>query len=244
MILNPDQLSMDKETVFQQTTLHESFVLERTILPIQYQQVEWLATDRYVQFFAVKRFFDFWGSLLFLGFTLPICLLLAVLIKFTSPGPVIYAQIRIGRNHKTFKMYKFRSMFVNAENGVPLCALKNDPRITLVGKFMRRFKLDEIPNFVNVLKGEMALVGYRPERPYYLKKILNNSTQYLKLLQIKPGITSLGQVHYGYATNVEEMLERLPFDLDYLEKMSFKTDLSVLLMTFMVIIKGKIKKRH
>jgi lipopolysaccharide/colanic/teichoic acid biosynthesis glycosyltransferase len=195
--------------------------------------------NRYV---LLKRFMDIVGAIVGLLLTVPISLILSILIKLTSKGSIFYTQKRIGKQGRPFKIYKFRSMPENAEARGPQLSLYKDTRITKVGTFMRRFKLDEIPNFVNVLKGEMALVGYRPERQYYIKHINQYTSHYQRLLQIKPGITSFGQIKFGYASTVDEMVERLAFDLDYLDKMSFKTDLSILLKTLMVIVRGNSPK--
>lgn len=190
---------------------------------------------RYIKF---KRVMDVIVALASLIISLPLSVLLILGIKLTSRGPLFYYQERIGKNGKSFDIYKFRSMVEHAEKNGPQLSLMNDQRITSIGKFMRRFKLDEIPNFVNVLKGDMSLVGYRPERLYFIKQINNHTIKYHQLLQIKPGITSFGQIKFGYATTVEEMLERLKFDLEYMDKISIRTDLYILLKTCEIIIRG------
>ena len=136
-------------------------------------------------------------------------------------------------------MHKFRSMFVNAEQNGPQLSSKNDPRITPFGRFMRKVRLDEIPQFYNVLKGDMALVGYRPERQFFIEQITKTAPHYRLLFKVKPGITSWGQVKYGYAENVEQMVNRLKYDILYLENMSISVDLKILIYTVLIIIQGR-----
>jgi lipopolysaccharide/colanic/teichoic acid biosynthesis glycosyltransferase len=187
----------------------------------------------------IKPVIDFMLSILCLLLLLPVILILAFAIKISGKGPVIYSQKRIGRFGKSFNMYKFRSMHFGTEEGIPLLSGRNDKRITAVGRFMRKHKFDEIPNFFNVLKGEMALVGPRPEQQYFIDQIILKAPQYLQLQSIKPGITSWGQVKFGYASNVDEMIERLDYDLIYLEKRSLWFDLKVLFYTIGIILKGE-----
>ena len=159
---------------------------------------------------VVKRAFDIAASILALVILSPVFLICAIIVKSTSKGPVFYVQERIGKGGKPFKMAKFRSMRVDAESGgTPQLSSDDDPRITKFGKFMRKVRLDEIPQFWTVLKGDMSLVGYRPERQYYIDKIMETAPYYRLLLKVKPGITSWGEVKYGYAENVEEMIDRL-----------------------------------
>ncbi len=169
----------------------------------------------------------------------PVILILSLAIKLTGTGPVIYSQKRIGKSGKTFTMYKFRSMHIEAENGVHLLTGKNDSRITSVGRFMRKHKFDEIPNFINVLKGEMSLIGPRPEQKHFIDQIVLRAPQYKQLQKIKPGITSWGQVKYGYASNVDEMIKRLEYDLYYLENRSLWFDLKIAFYTVGIIFKGE-----
>jgi lipopolysaccharide/colanic/teichoic acid biosynthesis glycosyltransferase len=171
--------------------------------------------------------------------TLPLGLVLAIIIKLTSKGPVFYSQERIGRFGKPFYLHKFRSMYEQAEMDGPQLASKNDKRITRVGKWMRRFRLDEIPNLISVIGGDMSMVGPRPERKFYLDRILKKAPEYKFLFKVKPGITSLGQINYGYAENIDEMVQRMHFDLPYLDTMSFATDLGIMLKTIGTILKGK-----
>lgn len=169
----------------------------------------------------------------------PVILILSLAIKLTGKGPVIYSQKRIGKSGKTFTMYKFRSMHNGAENGVHLLTGKKDSRITEVGRFMRKHKFDEIPNFINVLKGEMSLIGPRPEQKHFIDQIVLRAPQYMQLQKIKPGITSWGQVKYGYASNVDEMIKRLEYDLYYLENRSLWFDMKIALYTVVIIFKGE-----
>lgn len=189
--------------------------------------------------YSVKRLADILLSLLALIVLSPVFLVTAVIVKCTSPGPVFYAQERIGYRGKPFKMHKFRSMYVDAESAGPALSSDNDPRITPFGRIMRKYRLDEIPQFYNVLKGTMSLVGPRPERQYFIDQIVERAPEYLLLQKVKPGITSWGQVKYGYAENVDEMVERLRYDLLYLENMSIATDIKILLYTVLIIFQGR-----
>ena len=189
--------------------------------------------------YSVKRMFDIAASLLAMIVLMPVYLVTAMIIKSTSRGPVFYAQDRIGYRGKPFKMHKFRSMYVDAEANGPALASDDDPRITPFGRFMRKVRLDEIPQFYNVLKGTMSIVGPRPERQYYIDQIVQRSPEYLLLQRVKPGITSWGQVKYGYAENVDEMLERMRYDLLYLENMSLATDVKIMLYTVLIILQGR-----
>lgn len=189
--------------------------------------------------YSIKRLFDIVASILFMVVFSPVYLITAIIIKCTSPGPIFYAQERIGYHGKPFKMHKFRSMHVDAEKYGPALSQDNDPRITPFGRFMRKVRLDEIPQFYNVLKGTMSIVGPRPERQFFIDKITERAPEYLLLQRVKPGITSWGQVKYGYASNVDEMLERLKYDLLYLENMSLATDIKILLYTVIIIIQGR-----
>ncbi|MCG8379148.1 MAG: sugar transferase, partial [Proteobacteria bacterium] len=139
-------------------------------------------------------------------------------------------------NGRPFTFYKFRSMITDSEpNGPQLSIGEEDPRVTFIGKFLRKSKLDEIPQFWNVLIGDMSLVGPRPERPYFVEMLLTEEPEYEDLFAIKPGITSFGQVEFGYAHNLNDLLERMKMDLPYIESISLKTDLSVLFKTFGIV---------
>lgn len=187
----------------------------------------------------LKRVFDIVFSTLVLLAGLPVYLMLALVTKLTSRGPVFYKQERIGRDQLPFNIYKFRSMRVDAEQAGPQLASDDDPRITRWGKFMRKTHLDELPQFWNVLKGDMAIVGPRPERRHFIDEIKERKPEYMQLFRLKPGITSIGQVSYGYAENVSEMCERVDYDLDYLDTMSLKTDVGLIVDTVMTMVQGK-----
>lgn len=187
-----------------------------------------------------KRTFDILFSFTALTLLIPFLIIFSILTAFTSKGPIFYTQERVGRWGKPFQIIKFRSMYTNAENGRPkLSQGQNDNRITPWGRFMRKTRIDELPQFINVLKGDMSLVGPRPERQFFIDEIVKVAPEYLKLLSVKPGITSLGQVHYGYASDISQMVQRMKFDLLYLKKYSFETDMYLLFSTAKVMIQGK-----
>lgn len=186
----------------------------------------------------MKRLLDVLLSVIAIIIFLPLFIVLAIIIKSGSHGPIIYKQERVGRYGKPFHIFKLRSMVKDAENGTPALSSESDERVTSIGRFLRKTHLDEIPQFYNVLIGEMSLVGPRPERQYYIEQIVKFAPHYTHLHKLKPGITSWGQVKYGYASNVEEMLERLPFDMMYLKNISLYIDFKILIYTVMVSIKG------
>jgi lipopolysaccharide/colanic/teichoic acid biosynthesis glycosyltransferase len=187
----------------------------------------------------LKFFIDYLVTVICIIILLPVIIILAVTIKMTGDGPVIYTQKRIGRKGKTFVIYKFRTMQSEGDHACILLSNKDDKRITRFGRFMRKHKLDEIPNFINVLKGEMSIIGPRPEQKFYIDQILKKDPRYKILHLIKPGITSWGQVKFGYASNVEEMIKRLEYDLFYLENRSILFDLKIAFRTLGIIFKGK-----
>ena len=188
---------------------------------------------------AFKRLMDLSVSFLTITVFSPVFLFCILGIKFTSKGPFLLKQERIGKNGKPFIIYKFRSMYIDAEKDGPNLTKKNDTRLTKFGKFLRKTKLDEIPNFINVLIGDMSLVGPRPDRKYYIDQIIKLSPHYLQLQKIKPGITSLGQVKFGYAENVDEMTKRLRYDLLYMENISFSMDVVIIYYTVLLLFKGR-----
>jgi exopolysaccharide biosynthesis polyprenyl glycosylphosphotransferase len=187
----------------------------------------------------VKRLLDVVGSVLALILFLPVFAALAVAIKMGSKGPVLYKQERIGKFGKPFQIYKLRTMVSDAETNGPLLSSSNDSRITPIGQFMRRTHLDEIPQFINVIKGEMSLVGPRPERKFYIDQIAKKAPYVTHLQKLRPGITSWGQVKYGYASNVDEMVERLQYDMVYLKNISLYVDFKILIYTVLDCVKAR-----
>ena len=187
----------------------------------------------------LKRIIDIFISIIAFIILFPLCIVLAIGIKLSSKGPILYSHERIGQFGKPFTLYKFRSMCQDAEKNGPELSSKNDTRITRFGRFMRKSRLDEIPNFFNVLIGDMAIVGPRPERKFYIDQIIELAPHYLHLQKVKPGITSWGQIKFGYAENVEEMINRLKYDILYIENMSIYVDLKILIYTLITIVKGR-----
>ncbi|NUM50174.1 MAG: sugar transferase [Flavobacteriales bacterium] len=187
---------------------------------------------------SVKRLIDIFFSLFVLIVFSPVYLFTALAVKLTSKGPIFYVQERIGHHGKPFYIFKFRSMLIDAEKNGPALSSVNDNRITPFGKFMRKIRLDEIPQFFNVLIGEMSLVGPRPERQFYINQITERAPHFRHLLKVRPGITSWGQVKYGYAENVEQMIERLKYDILYIENMSLLVDFKILIYTILIVLKG------
>jgi exopolysaccharide biosynthesis polyprenyl glycosylphosphotransferase len=188
--------------------------------------------------FSVKRIFDISASLIALVLLAPVFVILSLLIKFSSKGPVFFKQERIGYYGKPFMIFKFRSMYTDAEKNGPQLSSATDQRITSIGRFMRKTRLDEVPQFFNVLKGDMSIVGPRPERQFYIDQIMQRAPHYKHLSKVKPGITSWGQVKYGYAENVEQMIARLKYDILYVENMSLALDAKILIYTILIVLKG------
>lgn len=186
-----------------------------------------------------KRLTDILISLAAIILLSPLIIYVAVRVLFSSKGPVIYSQERTGYKGKIFRIRKFRSMYENAEFNGPQLSGADDQRIPPWGRVMRRWKLDELPQLWNVLVGEMSIVGPRPERPFYIHLMEQQTHSYRRLLQVKPGITSLGMVKFGYAENVAEMIERMEYDLIYLENNSLRMDFKIIMGTLRIIFMAK-----
>ena len=186
---------------------------------------------------ALKRFMDVVGSAIALAVLSPVFAWVAIMVKRDSKGPVFYKQERLGLHGKPFRIIKFRTMVQDAEGLTPRLSSEDDPRITAVGKLLRQTRLDELPQFWNVLAGDMSLVGPRPERAFFADQIVKHSPHFLRLQQVRPGITSWGQVKYGYAENVNQMRQRLRYDIMYLENISLLLDLKILAFTVRTVLR-------
>lgn len=188
----------------------------------------------------LKRFLDIFLSIIILIISLPISILTSIAIKLESEGPIFFVQERMGQNGKIFKMIKFRSMRKDAEKHTgPVWSVKDDPRVTKVGKLIRKLRIDEIPQFINVLKGDMSIVGPRPERPYFVEKLSQEIPYYKRRLRVRPGITGWAQVKHKYDESIEDVKVKLRYDLFYIENMSIRMDLKILFRTVFVVIFGK-----
>lgn len=190
-------------------------------------------------FKKIKRGIDIIFSIIGLVIFSPLCVLIAAAIKIDSRGPILYRQERVGEDGKTFGLLKFRSMRTDAEKDGPVWAMENDQRITRVGKIIRKLRFDEIPQMINVIKGEMSFVGPRPERPFFVEKLKKEIPFYSHRHAVKPGITGWAQLYYPYGASKEDALEKLKYDLYYIKNMSLFLDLTIILETIKVVLFGR-----
>jgi len=217
---------------------------------------------------TVKRTTDIISALIGLVLTSPLWIIIPLLIKLTSKGPVFYSQVRVGINRRkearrfiqeaevdenrkrerrrvdycgtTFRLFKFRTMIIDAEkNSGPVWAEKNDPRITALGRFLRKTRIDEIPQFINVLRGDMSLIGPRPERPEFVEKLISQVESYERRLEVKPGITGLAQVSNGYDSSISSVVKKVQHDIDYIDRWSIWGDIKIVLRTVIVVFTGR-----
>lgn len=188
---------------------------------------------------TVKRVLDLIVSSTLLILFLPLLLFLSILIKLDSKGSIFYLQERLGKNEFKFKIIKLRTMFIDSELNGPRLTVDEDKRITKIGKYLRKYRIDELPQFINVIKGDMSIVGPRPEREFFAKKIIEKAPYYKHVYRVKPGITSWGMVKFGYASNIHEMIKRLKYDIIYIENMSLISDLKVIIYTILIVFQGR-----
>lgn len=198
-------------------------------------------TDYHVRDYvlSIKRLFDVFASALSLLILSPLLLCIALIVRITSKGPIIYSQRRIGHYGRSFNIYKFRTMIDHAESDTPLLSSANDPRITPIGKWLRRYRLDELPQFWNVLIGDMSIVGPRPEREYFVRQIMQRAPYYCLIYKLRPGLTSWGPIKVGYTDTIEKMIQRTNYDIIYMENLSLRLDIKIMLYTLSVLFKGK-----
>ena len=207
------------------------------ILGAQLAEVDFEVMPYWQKF--IKRGADIILSIIAIVFCLPLFLVISLLIKTDSKGPIFYRQERIGHKGIPFKIIKFRSMFIDAEQSGPRLSSENDDRRTRIGIFLRKTRLDELPQFFNVLIGQMSLVGPRPERSFFIEQIQAKAPIYKRLQRVKPGITSWGQIKYGYAENVDEMISRMKYDIFYIENMTLALDVKILFNTVLTVVQGR-----
>ncbi len=222
----PDMFDILSGTVKMNHVVGEGFIEIPSVMLSEWQRI-------------TKRWFDIFASAAALIVTLPVTLYVAFKIWWTDRGSVFYSQERLGQYGKPFMIYKFRSMYANAEQHGPQLTTEEDPRITPIGKIIRKYRIDELPQFWNVIKGEMSIVGPRAERKYFADKITAEAPYYRHVFRVQPGITSLGMVKYGYASSVDEMIKRLKYDIIYIENMSILMDFKIMIYTVQTVLYGR-----
>ena len=209
---------------------------------------ETLTSPSYSTTFILKHFYaskvkvisDYVFAIVLLIIGLPLWFFIVCVIKLDSKGPIFFKQVRLGKNNEKFTLIKFRTMIENAEIETgPVWTDKKDPRITFVGKWLRRFYLDEFPQLLNVLKGEMSLVGPRPERPFFVEKLEKEYPLYSRRLKIRPGITGWAQINQSYDISIEDVGQKLKYDFYYIENLNFIFDLQIMIKTILVVLLGK-----
>jgi putative colanic acid biosynthesis UDP-glucose lipid carrier transferase len=221
----------------------DSLLKDQTVHLINYEKVPVLHLKAHTPINKrdkiLKRSFDVVFSLFIMALGMPMFILLYLITKYSSNGPALYKQERLGKNGRPFNIYKFRSMYVNAEKNGPQLTKDNDPRVTSWGRFIRKTRLDELPQFWNILIGDMSVVGPRPERKHFVDKIVERTPEYKLLQRLRPGLTSIGQVRYGYAENIDQMCDRLNYDFLYLKNISLNNDWNIILKTIKVVFQAK-----
>lgn len=188
---------------------------------------------------CIKRALDVVASSIALIVLSPLLIGIAIAVRLSSPGPILYRQERIGMYGKPFMILKFRTMRANSEGDTPQLTQDNDPRITPLGQMLRKYRLDELPQLINIIRGEMAIVGPRPERAYFIEQITRVAPYYCLIYKVRPGLTSWGPIRVGYTDTIEKMVERLRYDISYMENMSLALDMKILFYTIAVIVDGK-----